>query len=157
MAITIYGTLEKANIYFDDIGLSDTWDLYTDTQKNRALARATKQVDNLHYAGEKYEYTQARKFPRSLDCYRGQIYLDVDTDGNVITPIPVEEATYIQAKFLLDYADDAAINALNAGITSQSIGSTSESYDKAMLPIDVKSGLCRESLELLKPYLLGGV
>lgn len=157
MAIAMYGTRVEADTYYDDIGLSGTWDLYTNTQKDKALQRATIQIDHLPFLGEKYNYTtQTRAFPRIVYSFRGEIVYDTDTSGNVIVPEAVRYAVYTQAKFLLDNASNSAVQALQAGIVSQSIGSTSETYDKDLLPLDLKTGICREAMELLKPYLLGG-
>lgn len=157
MAITSYGSLTEANTYFSDTEISGTWALYTENKRNKALQKATTQIDRLPFIGEKYNYTQTRCFPRTLYTHRGQMFLDTNTSGAVIVPETVNHAVYIQAKFLLDNESNSAIQALQAGITSQSIGSTSESYDLSILPLDLKTGICRESMELLKPYILGGV
>lgn len=156
MTIEIYGSVENADTFFADIEVSGTWGSYNDTEKESALAKATVQIDRLPFVGMKYSNLQVRQFPRLVYYNNRVLYLDVDLDGEVVVPEAVEHAVYAQAKFLLDYANDESIIAITKGITSQSIGATSESYNQDMLPIDPKTGICREAKELITPYLFVG-
>ena len=156
----MYGTLAEAETYFTD-ELSGTWGDYTDGQKTVALEEATRQIDRLQFKGEKYQWspTQTLAFPRVFNFNCQTIYFDEDlTNGGVVVPTDVEHATYLQAKHLLDVAigGDSTGQALRAGITSRSILSTSESYDKTLSPVDLKTGIHRDAMQLLEKYLLVG-
>ena len=156
MATIIYGSLADANEYFTETEPSGTWDTFNDTQKNAALVKATKQIDRLKYQGEKDDFQQVREFPRRFWENFFLFYFDLDPAGDVIIPPDVIEATFIQAKFILDSQDDERIQAITLGITSQSIGATSESYDKTLSPIDVKTRISTESEFLLDRFLIVG-
>jgi len=154
----MYGSIAEADTYFDD-DLSGTWDNYLDTQKGKALRQATKQIDRLAYRGEKYDDNQENQFPRILRTGTRTIYFDYDPHtGTVVVPSDVEEATYMQAKYLLDYnaGTDKRGRAIRAGITSISTGGTSESYDKSISPVDIETGIVIEAQALLKKYFLVG-
>ena len=154
--LPFYGTVDLADGYFEEVAVSDTWFSYSTAQKKAALKKATRDVDKLPLAGRKFDFIQALQFPRVLDYDFKQIIFDVTVAGQIVVPSTVLEAAYLQAKFILDSSDNDVVRAVKNGITSQSIGSTSESYDKSMLPIDFKTGICRESYELLVPYLATG-
>lgn len=156
----MYGSLSEADTYFEN-DLSGTWDNYSDAQKTKALNKATEQIDRLKFAGEKYEIapTQTLQFPRVLYTVNETIYYDENlSTGDIEVPADVEYATYMQAKHLLDttLGGDETGNWVKKGITSMSILSTSESYDKSLSPVDVKSGVYRESMQLLEKYLVFG-
>ena len=156
----MYGTLAGANTYFSN-ELTGTWSNYSDPDKTTALETATKQINRLQFRGMKYQDspTQTDQFPRIVSFGVHVIYYDEDTvNGGLKVPTDVEEATYVQAKYLLDYhkGDIPVGEMFLAGVTSVSIGSTSESYDKSMSPIDIESGIVRESFNLLRKYILRG-
>ncbi len=153
-----YGTLAKADTYFEN-DLSGTWAGYSTPNKNKARETATKQIDRLQLKGEKYQYapTQTLEFPRTFATMTGVLIFDEDlTNGGVIVPVDVEEASYIQAKFLLDAnaGKETASSALLAGKTSVSIGSTSESFDKSLSPVDIKTGISKQAMNILEKYIL---
>ena len=155
----MYGSLADADIYFATYDLTETWDDYTDADKTKALNEATRQIDRLKFRGEKYQWspTQTLQFPRMVYANCKTIYLDEDpSTGDVVVPEKIEHATYIQAKYLLDTikGDDDTGDAHKAGITSVSIGSTSESYDAATSPINLTTGLVRDAWEMIREFLV---
>lgn len=154
--MTNYISVDYADSYFFPIDLTNLWDTYTDEQKAKAINLATKQINKLNFLGERYIFSQELEFPRIL--YQGDVvyYFDSDRNGNIQIPPDVLEACAIQAKFLLDSQNSVQIQSLKLGITSVSIGSTSESYDTNLLPIDIDTGLCRESFALLRKYIALG-
>lgn len=96
-----------------DLGRFATgWSAATTDQKERALKRATRDIDAVAgYVGDRYSTLQALLFPRSED---------VNTAGSPIIPRGVERACYEQAIFILDVStvvDDAAARRAR-GITS---------------------------------------
>lgn len=156
----MYGTLSDADTFFEN-DLTGTWDNYTDAQKTKALNEATRIINQLHYRGEKYDYTpdQNDQFPRIEQTPTRTYYFDDDFDnGGVKVPTDVERAAYMQAKYLLDSIVGnlhGVAEKVRAGITSISTGGTSESYDKSASAVDVKTGLHRDAFNLLKKYMIG--
>lgn len=154
----IYGSLEDANLFFDEIDIEGLWENYSDEQKIKSLNLATKRIDSLQFQGKKYQYDQKREFPRVI--MQGQIYLywDVDnTNGTIVVPRSIIEATYKQAYLQIKNIDNQTINAQNRGITSISIGSTSESYDINKVPQDPRTKIFLEVMSDIKNYILSGI
>jgi hypothetical protein len=151
----MYGTVAKADTFMADYDFQATWNTYTTSQKTKALKKATKQIDSLRFDGRKVSFTQELEFPR----YRNDAIFKYRFDLGISTEIPtdVEEATYIQAKFLLDTVDNCVIQALHSGITQLSIGRTSQTIDKALLPVNLENGLCTEAYNKLKKYLIHAI
>ena len=155
--MAIYGTLSGANSFFSANDLSGLWATYTDANKNKALQRATEEIDTLSYKGEKYEHTQDLSFPRVFYTQQRVIYFDLNTSGNVVVPPKIINTVYLQAKFLLETLSNDAIESIKYGISSRSIGSTSESYNLDRVSVfDLETELCREALRLIKPFLIIG-
>jgi len=149
----MYGSLAEADIYFDDNDLSETWDTFSDTQKIKALNLATKQIDRFPLHGEKYDDTQDNEFPRLYYNDGYKYYWNNNKDTGIIeVPENIKEATYIQAKFLLEYKDSNRIKAQKEGVTSLSVGSTSESYN--LTKLGVIQNLNRASYNIITRYLL---
>ena len=151
-----YGSVVDADAFFDD-RVGSTWPNFTTPDKTKALTQATNQIDHLQFKGFRFIFTQLLEFPRSFAGGTRSVIFDIDqTTGDVIVPRRVIEATYLQAKFILDQAlgGDQSGEQIRAGITSISIGGTSESYDKSISPVDIQSGILRDALFLLGQYLL---
>ena len=60
-----YVTLAEANTYFETVPDSTTWTNKTDDQKNRALISATRWIDGLNFYGDRFDESQALKWPRN--------------------------------------------------------------------------------------------
>jgi len=153
----MYGSIVLADAFFEDYDFEGTWNGtggYTDVQKEKALEKATMQIDRLKFLGEKYDYDQNNQYPRAYNDGQRTRYFDIDTDGNIETPENILHATYIQAKWLLDTKDNATIQALMFGITSISVCKTSQTIDSSLMPFNPKTGICSEAYELIKPYMM---
>lgn len=154
----MYGSIALANAFFEHYDLSETWETYSDALKTKALNKATTQIDRLPFVGKRYTDDQDNEFPRII-CENGVYhYFDSDPDdGSIVIPTKIYNATYIQAKFLLDTRSNPTVQALEMGITSISAGSTSQSLDNNILPLNPKTGICQEAEALLKPFLVIGL
>jgi len=157
----VYGSITGMNTYFSS-DLTGTYANYSSTQKTNALIEATRLIDRLPFRGEKYQLapTQELQFPRIVRATH-LLYLDYDlTLGTVIVPPDVIQSAYMQAKFLLDMhiGKDSKGKALLSGLTSLSVGGTSESYstDKALASVDPATNIVREAHRLLEKYMLVG-
>lgn len=122
----------------------------TTTTHQIALAMATAQIDTLRFAGEENPpvTNQALKFPRTRD--------PKNTDGTYKVPLPVRNATIIQAAALL--ATDAAAGeeraALQAqGVSNYKIGDLSETFRDGGAGVrGVASVITPEALSLIQQY-----
>lgn len=150
----MYGTLTEANTYFETYDLTGLWTSYTTAQRTIALNKATLQIDKLPFDGYRYSSEQTLEFPRVKDYGFKMVYYDVNSDGEIIVPVDVEQATYLQAKFLLDTQTNCTVEALKMGITSISVGKTSQTVDLSISPVHPVYGIFREAFELLKKYLV---
>lgn len=70
----------------------DLWTAANTTAKEKALKRATREIDAYIRSGwAKHVSTQALRFPRSID---------VDADGDPFIPVDLQRATYQQAIYV---------------------------------------------------------
>ncbi|HVM30772.1 MAG TPA: DnaT-like ssDNA-binding protein [Candidatus Limnocylindrales bacterium] len=85
-----------------DLGrFAEAWAEHTPDKKERALRRATREIDSHYGSVRRYAATQARSFPRSLDVASGVPFV----------PDGIARATYEQAIYVASNAhllDDAA-------------------------------------------------
>jgi hypothetical protein len=99
-AANSYATVEEADLLaLDDLGRAAAdWALATLDTKERALKRATREIDAYVGTTEKYatDPEQALAFPRVSD---------VDSSGAAIIPSKLKLATYLQAGYVLRNAD----------------------------------------------------
>jgi hypothetical protein len=81
-----------------DLGLfADAWVAADDPTREKALRRATRDIDRwVGSTTDAYSTTQALAFPR---------WEDTDDAGLPIIVVPVEQATYEQAKYVLSNAE----------------------------------------------------
>jgi len=154
----MYSSIADADTYFDETDLSGTWATYTDDEKTKSMNLASRQIDRLAFQGQKYEFEQLQEFPRLLRVDSGWIYWDQHpSTGEIQVPELINEAVYLQAKFLLDNRDSDTITNQRLGITSESVGSTSQSYDFSNLSFDRETELNLQSKTLVQQYLLVSV
>lgn len=110
--------------------MKTVWAAASNADKNAALVQATRDIDTLRLLGDKY-YTetdeesddyQALHFPVSSNYS--------DSEGGLYIPAKVEEATVIQAHYLLrcGYQIQQAADTESTGVQSVSIGNFSTSY-----------------------------
>jgi hypothetical protein len=155
----MYGTVEKANVYFAARLHADVWTSAVAADKPKALLAATKIIDALNFKGYKStvyavllansnathdevrvaEATQALEFPR---------------DADTVVPVAIEEATYEIAYALLDGRDpEMDLEAL--AVTSQRYAAVGTSYDRSYGPqAHILNGVpSMVAWRILLPYL----
>ena len=116
----------------------ESWDDATDDNKDRAIAMATRAIDQIHYRGQKKAEAQANQFPRN-------------DDGTV--PQDIKDACAEEAVALLD-GMSPQIEIENARLIQQSYGGVSATYDKDNLPEHILTGIMSIfAWRFLKPYL----
>ena len=115
----------------------------------------------MEYAGQRFSGTeQLLAFPRILDSFasREQRVWDVDfTTGDIVVPEKVRRATFEQANHLLATLSGSELSCkLREGLTSISIGSTSESYDLSRRDqfVSRRTSLVIDAKDLLEEYIL---
>lgn len=157
MTMLMYVTLLEAAAFFDETDFEDTWSTYSDALKTKAIKRATLTIEKIPFYGKKYNREQDFQFPRIRHQGSKICYWDVDKDTNeIVVPERVKKAVMVQAKALLDYKDNRIIKIQRAGITSISIGSSSESYDLTKTLFHPKFNIINEAVDFLQPYILKG-
>lgn len=159
MALTgSYITVAEADVYAAAEVEASAWDALTDDQKAAAVIRATDELDAVRFQGRKYDADQGRQFPRVVDeQLRGdgsvetQSVWDFDDDENeAVVPDAVKKATFLQALSIADGSRDPRADDRHDGVSGQSAGGVSESYDTDR-PMRI---LCRRAHLLMKRYAL---
>lgn len=170
MLDTVYALVDDAEEYLGSstiIGYKvdpSPWTLLSSIQKCRYLLAATRDVDNAaHYVGERQFIDQTLEFPRvpageSRWPWVNRALTEANTYNIYLTEQKrrVKQATIEQAYSLIVQGErNEHIERRLSGITSysESIGPLSESasYGGSVMP------LCPEAMELLNPYLGGGL
>jgi hypothetical protein len=165
MAITedmYYGTLCKANEYFENRLHEAAWFESNAADRPKALLRATQCIDALNYKGNVHsvwelleddpdatdeeireaETEQTLEFPRGADT---------------VAPVTIEVACYECAHALLDGVDpDAELEQLS--VVSQGVASVRTTYNRSQQPIEhLLHGIpSATAWRYLKPFLRDG-
>lgn len=139
-----YGTLVKADAYFNTRLHIDAWEEATDNQRTRALSEASRRIDRLKFRGEKTDENQDLAWPRT-NANAGV----EDTD----TPEVVEIATYECAYALLDGVDpDQEFE--NLAASSEGYSSVRTTYSRTSVPEHFAAGIPSAlAWRYLKPLL----
>jgi hypothetical protein len=142
MSITIgensYIDIEGADEYFTGRLYAERWGETSDADKEKALRRATKEIDRQLLKGRKATDTQELAFPR---------YPDTEV------PEAVKGACCEEALTLLERGNSQRRKLQQEGVQSFTLGNMSETY----APGAGRGLLSQEAKELLKPWLLGAV
>ena len=139
--MSVYGTIESAQAYFDTRLHTDAWDELGDSDdavitKNKALANATKIIDRLPYAG--VALTPANKFPQ--------------LDQSVV-PDNILEACYEIALSLLD-GIDPELELKNLAQVSTQYANIKSTRDTNQTLEHILAGVPSQiAWRLLRPYL----
>ncbi len=88
--VSVYGTIERADYYFDSCLGGQRWMNTPTRTKQRALKSATLQIDKLNFKGYKASADQPMQFPRGTDTK---------------VPVDIEYACYELAQALLKGVD----------------------------------------------------
>jgi hypothetical protein len=162
-----YITLTEAAEFSLRVADVAAYEAASDDLKGRALVQASDEIDQARYEGLPYDDwrlgrvgAQLRAFPRVLidDPSQWPIgkdlvsvgYFDQDAQGEVVVPPRVKFATFLQAMEILNYPDrKARLRDRSQGVTGQSAGNVSESYDPNA-PVRL---ICMEAMLQLAPFL----
>lgn len=147
---TSYITAVDAQAYFDGRLNVGAWDNATVADRAKALVQASTDIDKLLFIGEKSSATQEHEFPRTRSDETGVDTLigTCDTDN---VPYPVKYAVCEQAFALLDgYDVEKELNNLTA--TSQMYGAVRTTFDRGVVPMHLKAGLCAQAWQFLTPF-----
>ena len=129
-----YVTIIEANTYWDDRDIQDSWTGLSSGTRLKALQVATDDVDRLAFDGVKYSGTeQILQFPRFVRLFAGRngVVWDLGPEGStdqVVVPQRIKDAVFQQARHIgLQGGPGRGLLArLRGGLTSTSVGSTSE-------------------------------
>lgn len=138
-----YATYQVADAYLAGRPDAAKWLASTDTaQKTTVLVLASDAIDRQHLKGYKFDWTQARSFPRVLEL---TIQIDV--------PQQVIDACCEEANEMLKMLGTPRLNLQKAGVTSVSFDGTSETFSKGA-GLGLLSVVARD---MLKYFQLGAV
>lgn len=142
-----YADVAYGNSFFADRLRTDAWDTASDADKSKALATATRAIDNLNYAGEKHDTgwstdgstpNQPRQFPRGNDT---------------VVPDAIAQACCELALAFLDDVDPN-LEVENLQNSSQGIGEARVARDTSYVMEHVRLGIpSLQAYLLLKPFL----
>jgi hypothetical protein len=120
-----YLTVADAEVYFQGRLNSEVWDSASDTDKEKALASATRLIDRLNFEGAKTDPNQVAEFPRN---------------GNETIPKEIGIAACEIAIALLDGVDcEKEIEKIH--ITNIRYAGVSETYDRSIAVEHWRAGI----------------
>ncbi len=136
--LNIYGTLEKADVYFGSLLHGQRW-LYSDvTRKRQALNEATQRIDCLSFIGVMASASQPLQFPRGTDT---------------LVPVAIERACYEVALAILSGVDPDTERD-NLSVTVQAYGGLRTEYDRTGVPAHYAAGIpSATAWQYLLPFL----
>jgi hypothetical protein len=133
-----YCTILEAQAYFDTRLHTDAWDEASDTDRGKAIAMATRIIDQLNYKGSKTDSAQTNQFPRG---------------GDIVVPDAVKNACAEISLALLDGVDPE-LEADNLHMQSQGYSQVKSTYDVDIIRAQTIAGVpSRTAWTYLMPYL----
>jgi len=147
---TSYVSAVDAATYFAGRLNTDAWDNALVSEREKALVQASTAIDTLLYIGEKSDDTQEHEFPRTRSDETGEATLigTCDTDN---VPLDVKYAVCEQALALLDGFDPEK-ETNNLAATSQWYGGVRTIFDRSVVPMHLKVGICAQAWQFLAPF-----
>jgi hypothetical protein len=138
LVLDSYGTLERANIYFDNRLRSRAWKKATIDDRKAAMAESTELIDRLNFSGKKAADIQVRQFPRGTDT---------------VVPVDIEKACYeISLKLLEGFDPELEID--NLASVSQGYSSVRDTYNRTFALEHIRAGIPSiKAWNFLRPYL----
>jgi len=138
LVLDAYGSLSRANSYFDNRLRSEFWKRAEIAERSKAMVEATRIIDSLSYEGDKTVSTQLHQFPRGTDT---------------AVPKDIEFACYEIAIKLLEGIDpDMEIETLAS--ESQGYGGVRTTYNRTFVHDHVRAGVpSATAWRFLVPYL----
>lgn len=138
--INSYLSLDEANELIADVDTSGRWHELSEDERKQYLILAALHIDNLMLSSRKHSSEQAMQFPR------GQ---------NTEVPRAVMLAQVLEALTLSDTQAMQRASLREQGVTSITLGNTSESYSDGSASgnaLRLKSNI---AMSLMRPYILG--
>ena len=130
-------TLEEAAAYFATRLNTDAWGDASMVNRSKAIAQASRIIDNLSFLGTREDSTQEHAFPRT----------------GIGTPTPVKYACAELALALLDGVDPD-LEFENLLTSNFSFAEARASYDRRNLPQHIIAGVVSlTAWNFLRPYL----
>jgi hypothetical protein len=169
MMMTYYGSVEKADQFFDERLHASVWADADNATKVKALKDATRAIDRLSFKGTKASVyavdTHGAQVTDESDrsnndpgadvraANRAQA-LEFPRDGDTTVPTDIEQAAYLIAYALLD-GRDPELELENLSVTSHRYSSVGTVYNRDMTPLaHIVNGIPSVSAwNLLSPYL----
>ncbi len=136
-----YVTLAEAESYFDARLYSAVWDNATNDDKNRALAMATKRIEQENFYGDRETTIQKLKFPRVNLGYLDGLLLDGDI------PEMLKEAQFELAIHML------SVNMTLKGVASDAFKEIQVGSIKVQPAIDASDN-ASSAYNALPPFVL---
>lgn len=141
--IVSYADRAYGDAYFLQRIGADTWTAASDGDKDKALAEATRLIDLLPLVGVKWDVTQVREFPRSVD------------DEGVIDPAVNDACCEVAIALLQGRTPDQLSSSV--GVAAESTGDASVTYTGergGMALVDESFGLpSPTAASLLAPWI----
>ncbi len=135
-----YATIDEAQDYFDTRLNVDPWERATTLDKTKALAMATRALDNIAYVGVKYDEEQEHEFPRDYNIPEGEV------------PTEVKYCLFEMALAFLDGFDvDHEIDGLWA--VSEGYGAVRTTYDRENAPEHIKAGMTATAWRYIQAHV----
>ncbi len=155
----MYSTLNAANIYFDSRLHSTVWFNDSNSNRTKALYKATTIVDSLNYKGRKatvYTVLEADSDANQTTIRAAEAAqtLEFPRDGDSTVLEPINIATYEIAFALLDGIDpDIEIDSL--AITTQQYAGVKTAYNRSIQQIEhIVNGVpSATAWRILRPFL----
>lgn len=130
-----------AQDYFATRVGADAWDYSDSAQREKALAHATRIIDNLNLKGQKSTADQDNEFPRL---------------GQSDVPIDITNACCEIALSLLDGVN-IELELENLSLVNQAYANVKSTYDRSSLPEHILAGVPSSTAwRFLKPYVIDG-
>ena len=120
-----YATLEEAEAYFEGRLYTSDWDAETDENKNKALAWATKLLDQLiEWDGQYTLESQALRWPRGGVVTPDGKYLDANTIPDFLKNATAEFAAALLDENRTEDPDTAGFSKMKVSVLSFTVDKT---------------------------------
>ena len=160
--VSIYGSLEEADEYFQSRLHETAWTEATPTNRQKALIAARSVIDALNYKGVKHSvYTLCGPDSETSGVSQDDIRaaettqpLEFPRGSDTVVPEAIRISQYEIAYALLD-GKDPELELENLAVNAMSYGAVKTNYERSQLPIEHIINLVPSSVawRLLKPFL----
>ena len=148
-----YVTTTEADEYFGARLRIEAWEEASPEERETALEMATRMIDAQRLVGRRAEEDQELAFPRKTMTKTGWW-------SSEEVPQDIKDACCEQALFLLELTpyERRRMRQHELGVVSQQIGEVTERSSAALVMYNQQNmKMCKEAMQLLKPYIVGKV